>query len=496
MSLQQYHKMLSERENSLSVLANRLRTATYEDDKMDALSEIAGFSACAAVAVGAICLKDIFCSIPHMDASSLHFIILQNVTECRCRNEFIDMVANDPECMDAFFNMSIHECAKSIDILGFSSFYKSIGTDPRGANVILELVKKGYHSQAIPIINSVPILKETLVKLGIFNGAFTLLSNYRKESQNHPLIEPMLGLICAVLYCSHLASTSFMNSRFHEHELIVTDPSAKLASKIFPLLLEQHPHTETQRELFIPSIVGSLVAVKNYTLLYKMVSGKLDLVQRLFNSYIDPLVLSKDTEQLHCAIPLFSLWIKLKGPGGIAVSGYNSALILLEYGLETTVDTLLSDIQKKELSRSMLLYMAASCNQMDETLDLIRSKDLRNCSEDILAMVILLFKIHGAHGGVDEMSILKKFREKLCREPIIDAYYTEMLISLITDTIKPDIPIVEELLSSEINSLDQDYDNYRDDSSCSNKEQTSTTKSVLEGVLNRFKPKKHETYDL
>lgn len=500
-------ELLNKREDLLLVLSNRLRTSTYEDDKEEALIEIAMHTICGALSVGTICMKDLFCSIPEMSSHSFHFLILDSLFKSTHAAEFAEMLGNDSSCILAFFEMRTATKASILKLIKCKAFYRILLSDSRSKELIDDLAKSNYYAEInLLVSNSSEEFKASLVCDKFLES---LLATFQSTSQ--PDIQSSIcSLICTFLDNSS-SSLYFLKSQLYSHPSLTpslqhSDQSLNLIFNLLGCLLNPKYEfiSESQNKLFNSKIVKLALKNKKYFLINKLIFRNANTFSRLVKHFLDFSLLSADAENHSEALWLYELCLDSGLSKQLTISGYKTAILFLERGMDAEIDSFISDIEKylvlfdKNVFNSqlpyLLLYVLLKYNNIDELAVYFNpDKMCALCSSDSVSfgLWLLLARIHGLPTNLSEHSVLEilgTLRASLCNKKVqLSIKSIEMLVTSITEMIS----------NMEIKERIELVDVETENTELEETEVEEKQVGVFEGVMRAFKKdKSHETFDL
>ncbi len=496
-------KAMRRQEEDLEILNNRLRSATYFEDKMEALEEMYLYSQINPVMVGIICFESIYESLYVMDGYEAQCRLMESVLRSSYKKEFIEMVFKHDKNVEMFFSLPGAEANALCSVFASEYFFQRLTNYPGCGKLVLELVKSGYMSYVEHILRG----NETVQMEFLFGGGLEMLmaniynnigkikgntsnkiisnqndkvfnSHYNKISINNR--ENNVEVLVYLLVESRIAHDYFLGNELYNFWIDakkVNDADFQIMSA---LLTKDYDSLERKQSLFfVPRFILSAVNRKIYTYLNCVVRDNWVLIEELCKVYLNHNALieaaSRDMDALdllwkcryHIRWSNMSKSIMNNSPGDYIVGliyqivrkdktginkesdEYNNINTFIKetdtsfsnieeidnYYTHRAVD----DILKGNMSKEVLLYIIFTFKK----IDIIKSEITRGVQRNkynyfIYNLSVILLLQHGEMLELNKyeiLDILKTTRKMFCSESVINDYFTEMLIILISDLI-------------------------------------------------------------
>ena len=185
---QVFRKNAPSTDEKLQVLVNRLKTSTYEEDKVESLNKIFEEIEANSLKVCNIGLFQIIESMKTMENIKPHINIFKKLIELSQGDEIISLMTKS-ENICIFKSISIKDFANILEILNSKKFYRILASDNDIFKMITSFYKNEYHDLVINFIKFEPNLKNVM----IFEGFMDILVNdLYKTDKNYKIIRVFL----------------------------------------------------------------------------------------------------------------------------------------------------------------------------------------------------------------------------------------------------------------------------------------------------------------
>jgi len=424
-------------EASCELLALRLRSSSYPEDKIVTLKELLSLSFASPLAVGSICLHDIILSINDIGCYREHYEVINNIMNTSLKKEFIEMVFSRPDCTETILSLSTPDF-NVYCLIFISPFFLSVFSTHRRCNEILrKLIKEGYVGTIVEMIKHSETLKESLVAAGIVDFVFRKISegfkrgndsyrneeerrrgeNRKRESEKYEnlflkIVKNSLSVQKYVFEMKMLLFDPVMTLKNSSNsKLFSNSPPANprgpaglsdWAKRRLDFLLDFHslllnpknPEIKNiQKKLYFDKLVEQAMKSNRYKYPYFLGRNNDENLRRMYLDLdVRELIKSAESDKysgrfLNICIPL------LPEEDLVNATTYKSSLMLLECGKEVSLQSkVMDDLKGGNITEDCLLYLIFTYENINEVKKYIKLENLEGMKYKLGLFLMLQHK--------------------------------------------------------------------------------------------------------
>ncbi|KAM0681388.1 hypothetical protein GINT2_000590 [Glugoides intestinalis] len=494
MVFDKWKKQTNKTRDMLEVLKNRLEHASYDEDRIDALEKIYGYSLSdqSTETIVELCAVAVLKSIESTEDKTYQIAILHTLYISSSSNSLIEKMLSLKEKLFNILGCDIHVLAKIIRLINSQRFYQFLFEYTEQMIVVLRnLLKNDYFVEFTTLFSktdtSLLLIKETMV----FEGIFEELLNRKR---NYVEIKKVLEVL--------LSGSDKNQHYFVDSALFQPMMNCPAIWSIFAILLQPeskyyHIH---QKKLFTAELIEHALLEKHYELVYKLIENNEENFKRFIKKNLK---LDRVLEDSDISLDAYRIIELVHNKTDITVSSESSFRI----------NTLLFDREHAELDQKLvesfnsntigmdgLIYLLFTRTSIDDIAQFLSSKELEEPLSSMCLLIQLSFDVKVTETPAQIRSKLIYLRLYLLQERITLDFIRESLVETCTQLIARYTPETEkvEYTLDEKESPEIPKEQEREGSTQRNAKEGKIIEEVnntLKGLFENFKIKR-ESYDL
>ena len=440
-------------EEKLAIINNRVRTSTYEEDRIESLEDLMSLSTQHPVSVGAVSLSTVFHSIPETAAADVQLRIIRAVTACEMRSEFIEMLLSDEKNVEILLHLNPAQAHQLCGILQSETLFSTLARHADCIAFLLGLCSSG-HPEFIPdFLRHNQSLASNLVYNGILEAILEQLNTGVPSARTR---EHFRRLIVYIIQANTLAQDYFIENSLYRHLFLRRQANLDFRCDVLAAVLQvDNTRMHQYQSMFCtPRMLHRAVSNKKYQFLTKLAYFNKTVTVLLLEKYINQDVLIEDAGQMDDAFGLLKACLNYLETGSVTTNSYRVSLLFQLRGVEVDLSArLYEDLERGNITEDLLAYTIFTQGSIERMLDYFIRVSLDERPKNLL---LFLYILHGVPTNLNNLALISRLcalRHSLAQRDLVAEEYTEQLIGslnkLIDEKRSEAAPVEVELVVTE-----------------------------------------------
>ncbi|ORD94500.1 hypothetical protein ECANGB1_644 [Enterospora canceri] len=407
---------MQKRVEQIRRLIAQFESVSYDEDRLEILSEIHTFSQIDPVAVGTLCLTSIFKSVFEMDETEIHYKILERIFSSSKKDEFVDDLFCDQMNLNMLLDLSVIEVVYFLDTVNSSLFLRRLANQTKIEAVLIRAVEIGELEKNNRWLDELFATKK--------NEIFDRLLDSNKAVSR--LFKS--GLLEKLLNDSLINQTKFMETE------VFRNNTGKISINGIRILLnkENSRYSEVQQIFMKRSVIENGLINKDYELIYNLIYGSdrntAILVEYCKNNKVTEVV-ERDSADFYYAANILDIFLGIDQ--NIPCHNWISVTLANISNINTELDCDYSITDQKYLIYEIFVHSRISENDI--------LKLIYECHGVIRELALFIGLMCGYSTTLSPHEILItliQFRMHLINNKMYSTKIDEMLLGSVSDFIK------------------------------------------------------------
>lgn len=431
---------------TLDLLKNRLDSATYEEDKLDALSELYDLSLSEPAEVGICCLTSLVKSMRDMDDISYQEKIIENVFRTPIKKDLVDKLCEGRENAEIFTRRSSTELSHLLDSIDSEQFYRFLVQDLEITSVIVSLLKNGCLQNVRRFLQSEEHLCGRVVFEGFLEAVLEQLALFKRNKAKVVELSEYYDLLLYLLSVSTGNQDYFIKAGLIQI-MMSTGAITGKDIEVFSIVLNplNRTYKNAQQILCVPDIIDIALSAKMYKFVHGLFDDNNEIFDLLLENHLNFAILLNDSEDNLEALEI--LENILRSSAEIPTAWCDRIMLCRSYRVNTLLhslgfqhfdmnETLDQDLKLGKVTFDLIIFVILTRDTIEDVAQYVNFQLFEGSISD---MCLLLYLLHNADLMVAPIEVrlrMARLRKLLCQEKVVIDSINEMLISTIGEVIK------------------------------------------------------------
>lgn len=372
--------------DTLLLLANRLESASYEEDTLETLQQLYPHASAHPEDVLELCFDAVLKSIEKTEDKASQGMILQTLYTSSYGGSVLRQLVSKEEYAEILLSSGVSFLAKVIRTVNSDKLFAFLSKNAKTTAVLMNLLRSEYFMEFSQFIRQNTPLKEMLVFEGALEEIVAIYtSEKRKAEGKRPaskqcLISILEGSPKNQQYFFETDLFQQIVSEFTEDDLDVVQVLLDPQSKNYPIY---------QKRLMLPHIVTKAIECKAYNVIYNFINFNEDNFRILVEGYLDLNTLLVDCERTVDAFKLVEIlarytYFQISSSSSLRI---NTLLCILGSQFADLTELVIDDIKNKKLSMEHLIYLVFTRSTIE---DLKQYLNYSEYDEPLSSMCVLI----------------------------------------------------------------------------------------------------------